>query len=77
MSSGIWALSELPFRRWREVEIHHVDLNLGYTPDDWPEDYVDAELTRTVAGLAAGERRRLLAWLVGRVGVPELGPWQG
>ena len=29
-------LSEIPAIRIREVEIHHVDLAVGYTPDDWP-----------------------------------------
>ena len=77
VSSGVWALAELPFRRWREVEIHHVDLDLGYSPADWPDAYVEAELARTVTGLGGGDRRRLLAWLVGRAGVPELGPWAG
>ena len=77
VSSGVWALAELPFRRWREVEIHHVDLDLGYGPADWPDAYVEEELDRTVAGLGGGDRRWLLAWLVGRAGVPELGPWAG
>lgn len=27
-------------RRWCEVEIHHVDLNTGYTPADWPDPFV-------------------------------------
>ena len=48
---GIWPVAELPFRRWREVEIHHVDLGLRYGFADWPDDYVDAELARCVAGL--------------------------
>ena len=26
---------EIPLMRVREVEIHHVDLDAGYTPDDW------------------------------------------
>ena len=77
VSTGVWSLAELPFRRWREVEIHHVDLDLGYHPADWPEAYVEEELARAVAGLGGGDRRRLLAWLVGRAGVPELGPWAG
>lgn len=77
VSTGVWALAELPFRRWREVEIHHVDLDLGYGPADWPDAYVEEELARTVAGLGDGDRRRLLAWLVGRAGVPQLGPWAG
>ncbi len=107
--SGVWALAELPFRRRREVEIHHVDLALGYGPADWPDDYVDEELERAVAGVAARlpdgagvdlratdtgrrwvipegspapaavemDRRRLLAWLVGRADGPALGPWKG
>jgi maleylpyruvate isomerase len=27
------------WRRLREVEIHHVDLDAGYTPADWPESF--------------------------------------
>jgi maleylpyruvate isomerase len=77
VSSGVWAVAELPFRRWREVEIHHVDLDLGYGPADWPDAYVEEELARAVAGLDGGERRRLLAGLVGRAGVPKLGAWRG
>ena len=26
-------------RRRAEVEIHHVDLDVGYSPDDWPADF--------------------------------------
>ena len=28
--------------RWREVEIHHADLDLDYGPHDWPEAFLDA-----------------------------------
>ena len=38
---------------------------------------MEEELARTVAGLDGGDRRRLLAWLVGRAGVPKLGAWRG
>ncbi|MEU4332591.1 maleylpyruvate isomerase family mycothiol-dependent enzyme [Nonomuraea dietziae] len=31
-------------RRVRELELHHVDLRAGYTPDDWPEAFVLREL---------------------------------
>jgi maleylpyruvate isomerase len=41
-------LTELPFRRLREVELHHVDLGLGYEPDAWCDEYVDAELVRSL-----------------------------
>ena len=30
---------EIPRIRVREVEIHHVDLDAGYTPDDWSPDF--------------------------------------
>jgi maleylpyruvate isomerase len=89
---GVWPVAELPFRRWREVEIHHVDLGLGYGVDDWPDDYVEAELARGLptleARLPAGvrfdpqslDRRRLLAWIIGRIddpALPVLTPWSG
>ncbi|MDP3889972.1 maleylpyruvate isomerase family mycothiol-dependent enzyme [Nocardioides sp.] len=28
-------------RRHREVEIHHADLDAGYSPDDWPADFLE------------------------------------
>ena len=40
-------------RRLSEVEIHHVDLAAGYTPGDWPADFVAHALPR-VAGSFAG-----------------------
>jgi maleylpyruvate isomerase len=37
---------ELPLIRMSEVEIHHVDLDLGYTPAHWPESFVERMLSR-------------------------------
>ncbi|MFI7243999.1 maleylpyruvate isomerase family mycothiol-dependent enzyme [Streptomyces qinglanensis] len=37
-------VSSLPFRRWIEVELHHVDLGVGYTLEDLPGAFVDREL---------------------------------
>jgi len=37
----IVGLAPLPFRRWREVEVHLVDLGIGLTPADWPQELVD------------------------------------
>ncbi len=31
--------SEIPYMRWREVEIHHADLDLGYRPRDWSTEF--------------------------------------
>lgn len=43
-------VSDLPFRRWREVEVHRVDLGPGIpgscTPADWPPRYVREETVR-------------------------------
>jgi maleylpyruvate isomerase len=39
--------------RWREVEVHHVDLGAGYGPADWPAEFVREFLPRTVLGMPA------------------------
>ncbi|MEV6117942.1 maleylpyruvate isomerase family mycothiol-dependent enzyme [Streptomyces sp. NPDC052109] len=33
--------SRVPFRRWVEVELHHVDLGIGYELEDLPEEFTD------------------------------------
>ena len=64
------------FSRWREVEVHHVDLGLGYTPADWPDDLVELWLPRAKEQfLGTADQRDLLAWLVGRGPAPGLAPW--
>lgn len=40
------------FRRLTEVEIHHVDLNAGYGPADWPEPFIADELDRVVSNFS-------------------------
>lgn len=75
-----------PISRWREIEIHRVDLDLGYSVDDWSADFVEFHLARELPRLAerAPEQAapdlppaRLLGWLVGRgePGLPPLPPW--
>lgn len=78
----VWPCAELPFARWREVEVHCVDLGLGCSPEDWPEAYVARELPRVLAGLPGRlrppARALLLAWLFDRIPQPsgiELAPW--
>jgi maleylpyruvate isomerase len=71
-----WPCLELPFHRWREVEVHHVDLGLGYEPADWPEGYVERELPRALSAVPGRmqdpvQRRVLLAWLLDRGTLPE------
>ncbi|MFE0640344.1 maleylpyruvate isomerase family mycothiol-dependent enzyme [Streptomyces sp. NPDC058877] len=36
--------SRLPFRRWVEVALHHVDLGAGYELEDLPEEFVRREV---------------------------------
>ncbi len=51
---GPYPIVELPFQRWREVEVHLVDLGVGFTHHEWDEAYVEAELEEAVGSL--GER---------------------
>ena len=79
-------VSALPFVRWREVQLHALDLGLdAFGVDDLDPDYVARELAmqepafraRTdselpAAALALTPARRL-AWLTGRLAVPAAG----
>ena len=68
---------EFPWRRRREVEVHRVDLGLGYSAERWPADYVAADLARRSSEASGRETvvpdevvgasdARRLAWLLGR-----------
>jgi maleylpyruvate isomerase len=80
-ASGRTPVSDVPFRRWREVEVHHADLGLGFGPRDWPADYVRLELhsltmlwasrrpmgmTELPAAALAVAPHERLEWLLGR-----------
>ncbi|MEU0301403.1 maleylpyruvate isomerase family mycothiol-dependent enzyme [Streptomyces sp. NPDC006175] len=44
MRNGVTeSASRIPFRRWGEVELHHVDLAVGYELEDLPEEFVTRE----------------------------------
>ena len=43
---SVWA-------RWRETEIHHVDLDAGYTHEHWQAEFVSLMLPRVLATLDA------------------------
>lgn len=47
---GSLPASMLPGARRREVEVHRVDLGLGYGPQDWPKDFVELELSQAIDG---------------------------
>lgn len=85
---GPAAISQLPFRRWRETVVHHADC--GFTPEGWrawPAEYVRLELeqmtmlwaSRKPMGLTtlpapalAVDDHHRLAWLMGRASIDGL-----
>jgi len=86
---GDVGLDELVFRRWRETEVHHNDLGIGFTWARWTAAYVEEDLRRVTARYVAkdGEMPQAalalvpaerLAWLLGRHwpdGLHEAPPW--
>jgi maleylpyruvate isomerase len=66
----------LPHHRRREVEIHHVDLGVGYGPADWPLDFVERTLlqihSRTGPIDVVGDPAEVLAWRIGRGAGPSV-----
>lgn len=76
VGGGEHPVAQLPFRRWREVEVHLVDLDIGFGPLDWSQPLVDRALPRLIAGLTARANQRvLMAWMLGRGSPPTLEPW--
>lgn len=49
------AAREVLLFRWTEIEVHHVDLGLGYRPADWPATFPAAQLSRAAATFAGRE----------------------
>lgn len=82
-------LFELPARRWQEVEVHLVDLSVGVSHRDWPDEFVVEWLPRLrnfAAGRLPGDAWHArfdhpadeLAWLYGRLrrdDLPDPPPW--
>lgn len=89
MLPGERPMSQVPLLRQREVEVHRVDLGLGYEFTDMPTDYVRRDLrllemlwaSRKPMGMTdlppaalALDPPTRLAWMMGRVDVPGLDP---
>ncbi|KOG13715.1 maleylpyruvate isomerase family mycothiol-dependent enzyme [Streptomyces viridochromogenes] len=74
------AAARVPFRRWVELELHHVDLGIGYELEDVPAEFVEREidfLTDRFTGHPDVPSSRLTdgtrAWSTGRkAGAPEV-----
>lgn len=77
MVAGPRTMVEVVGHHLRNVEVHHVDLDIGYHVSDWPSILVEGELTKRLRSLPdRADHAELLAWLIGRAPAPELaGPW--
>jgi maleylpyruvate isomerase len=87
----VLSVEELVLMRWREVEIHHADLDAGFTHQDWSPEFVDYFLPlvsydraeEVDLSLVHGNNANKAWWLAGRgtgdglMGdLPSLGPWK-
>lgn len=78
-------LWQLVGRRWQELEVHVIDLGIGVTYEDWPDDFVAVWIPRLrqyagdiVPASTGLTDREELAWLYGRLSRPDLPvppPW--
>jgi maleylpyruvate isomerase len=50
-ASAMRTMREFVWSRRREVEVHHVDLGLGYEPSDWPVAFVCGALDEVLPSL--------------------------
>jgi maleylpyruvate isomerase len=48
---GSQTIARTAWLRWREIEVHHLDLDLGYVAADWPIGFVRAALDERLAML--------------------------
>jgi maleylpyruvate isomerase len=51
LPNGPQPAARIPWRRLREVEVHHVDLAASYTPADWSESFAHRVLHEVAGGL--------------------------
>ena len=77
MMAGPRTMAEIVTHHLRNVEVHHVDLAIGYLASDWPSILVEGELAKRLRTLPErAVHADLLAWLLGRGPAPELiGSW--
>jgi maleylpyruvate isomerase len=76
MSAGSRTMGEIVGHHLRNVEVHHVDLDIGYTVADWSDVFVEDELAKRLIALPErADHAELLAWLLDRAPAPPLTPW--
>ncbi|GAB3456016.1 maleylpyruvate isomerase family mycothiol-dependent enzyme [Streptomonospora sediminis] len=54
-SGRVFPAARIPWMRLAEVEYHHVDLDLAYTPAEWPQPFVAEEAEKLAARFAGDE----------------------
>lgn len=84
------ALETLPVKRRQELYVHLIDLGIGPTYEDWPDDFVSERLAEMRGSLerrlapgavvpASLDPKVELCWLFGRLNrpdLPELASWE-
>ena len=76
MTAGPRTMTEIIAHHLRNVEVHHVDLDIGYRVSDWPTLFVEGELTKRLSTLPSRtDHANLLAWLLDRACAPDLASW--
>ena len=76
MQAGPRTMAEIVSHHLRNVEVHHVDLDIGYRPADWPPTFVEGELAKRLRSLPdRADHADLLLWLLDRGPAPGLQPW--
>ncbi len=58
LDSAAFPAAELLTRRLVEVELHHCDLDAGYSPADWPPSFASMELAEPMYSLRRGRLAR-------------------
>ena len=62
------------WRRLTEVEFHHVDLDMGYTAEDWPEPFASYGLTRVATDFTGPDSPTVLLRCADAAVVVQIGP---
>lgn len=76
MAAGPRSMTEIVSHHLRNIEVHHVDLDIGYSASDWPPVFLDGELGRRLRSLRdRADDSQLLLWLLDRGPAPKLSPW--